>query len=91
MPAITAGQTTVDATVGGVEIVAAANYGRTVHIRNNDTTATNTAVLGPSGVATGTGYILPGGSTMNITLKAGQSIYGIRGTANSVVVSYVSA
>lgn len=91
MPAITGNQVTVDATVGGVEIVPAATYGRTVVLRNDNATAGNTAILGPSGVTTTTGYTLAGGANVTVTLKAGQSIYGIRGTANSVVVSYVAA
>jgi hypothetical protein len=88
--ALTGGQVTCDATVGGVAIVAAVNDGLTVNLRNNDATATNTVVLGPSGVTTTTGYTLPGGSSILIALKPGEALFGIRGTANSVVVSYLA-
>lgn len=90
MPAITGNQVTVDATVGGVEIVPAATYGRTVVLRNDNSTATNTAIISASGVTTTTGYTLAGGASVTLTLKPGQSVYGIRGTANSVVVSYIA-
>lgn len=91
MAAITGNQVTVDATVGGVAIIAAdQTQARDVVIKNNDGTATNTVILGPSGVTTTTGYVLAGGASINFRLKAGQSLYGIRGTANSVVVTYIA-
>lgn len=88
--ALTGNQVTCDATAGGVLILTAGNDGLTVNVRNNDATATNTVVLGPSGVTTSTGYTLPGGSSIQVRMKPGESLYGIRGTANSVVVSYLA-
>lgn len=88
--AITAAQVTVDGTSGGVALNTASNSGQRLYLRNGDATATNTAVLGPSGVAAGTGYILPGaGGTVVIQLGPGEVLFGIRGTANNVVVSVV--
>lgn len=87
--AIVAGQVTVDATVGGVLIYTATDN-TVLTINNTDATAANTVVLGPSGVTTTTGYILAGNAGTQIWVGAGQTLYGIRGTANSVVVSFVA-
>jgi hypothetical protein len=84
--AITAAQITVDGTSGGVALAAASDSARTITVKNTDATATNTAVLGPSGVAAGTGFALAGGATETFQLKQGDELYAIRGTANSVVV-----
>lgn len=85
--AITAAQVTVDGTSGGVALNTASNSGQKLVIKNTDATATNTAVLGPSGVAAGTGFALAGaGATVTVELAPGEVLFGIRGTANSVVV-----
>jgi len=83
--AVTAGQVTVDATVGGVALNTASS-GQRLIVTNTNTTATNTAVLGPPGVAVGTGYVLNGGATLTVDLAPGEVLHAIRGTATSVVV-----
>jgi hypothetical protein len=83
--AITAAQVTVDGTAGGVALNTASPSGMHLVIRNDNATATNTAVLGPSGVTSSTGYALAGGSSVTVELGPGEVLYGIRGTANSVV------
>lgn len=84
--ALTAGQVTVDGTSGGVALNTASNGGQKLVIKNTDATATNTAVLGPPGVSSSTGFALAGGSTVTVELLPGEVLNGIRGTANSVSV-----
>ena len=88
--AINAGQVTVDATSGGVLIYTATHYVK-VSVSNTNATATNTVVLGASGVTTTTGHVVNGGQSITVDLAPNEALYGIRGTANSVVVSWLAS
>lgn len=60
--------------------------GGRVRIKNTNTNAADTLILGDSGVTASTGYALAGGESVEMTLGSGDQVYGIRGTAADVNV-----
>lgn len=61
--------------------------GTKVYVRNDNATASNGVAIGATGVTTGTGYVVPGGSQVGpIELNSGEQLFGIRtGAADAVV------
>jgi hypothetical protein len=57
--------------------------GQRLAIKN--THATDALILGDSSVAAGTGYSLAAGATLQLELKPGDVVYGIRGASADIV------
>lgn len=60
--------------------------GTRVVIRNTNATAADTLALGDSAVTAATGYLLPGGSSIELQLGPGDQVYAVRGAAVDVAV-----
>jgi hypothetical protein len=59
----------------------------TLTVRNGSWVGSDIVVLGPSGVAVGSGFDLRGGEMAVIPLQANDVVYAIRGTPTDVLVS----
>jgi hypothetical protein len=55
-------------------------------VRNTNTAAADTLSLGDSSVAAATGYLLAGGSSIELQLGSGDRLFGVRATTADVVV-----
>lgn len=83
--AITSARVAVAATA--VALNTASPQGQTLVITNLDGTSGNGADLGISTVAAGAGFFLAGGATITIAVDAGDVLYAIRTTSNSISLS----
>lgn len=84
MASVTAGQVSVGTVA--TEIVPAAGSGSRVRLLNKGGTS---VFIGPSGVATTTGFELAASEAADLVLEAGESVYGIV-AAGTETVHYLS-
>jgi len=80
--AVTSAQVTVTTSATALTATETDTVGGTkVYVRNSQATASDAVALGASGVTTGTGFVVPGGSSVGpIELSSGEQLFAIRAT-----------